>query len=88
MWHNVWAVIRREYLQRVRSKWFIAATIGGPVIMAGLLVVPAWQSVTPEPWAMVMAEPPLLMMVMVVPSGKPTVPLGGTVMVCAAEFSE
>ena len=41
MWHNVWAVIRREYLQRVRSKWFIAATIGGPVIMAGLLVVPA-----------------------------------------------
>ncbi len=45
MWHNVWAVIRREYLQRVRSKWFIAATIGGPVIMAGLLVVPAWLAV-------------------------------------------
>ena len=45
MWHNVWAVIRREYLQRVRSKWFIAATVGGPVVMAGLIVVPAWLAV-------------------------------------------
>ena len=45
MWHNVWAVIRREYLQRVRSKWFIAATVGGPLIMAGLIVVPAWLAV-------------------------------------------
>ena len=42
MWHNVWAVIRREYLQRVRSKWFIAATAGGPLVMAALIVVPAW----------------------------------------------
>lgn len=45
MWHNVWAVIRREYLQRVRSKWFIAATVGGPLIMAALIVVPAWFAV-------------------------------------------
>lgn len=42
MWRNVWAVIRREYLQRVRSKWFIFATIGGPVIMAGLFVLPTY----------------------------------------------
>lgn len=42
MWTDVWAVIRREYLQRVRSKWFIAATIGGPLIMAGLTVVPVY----------------------------------------------
>ena len=42
MWHDVWAVIRREYLQRVRSKWFIAATVGGPLFMAALLVVPAF----------------------------------------------
>lgn len=39
---DVWAVIRREYLQRVRSKWFIAATIGAPLFMAGLIVVPAY----------------------------------------------
>ena len=42
MWHNVWAVIRREYLQRVRSKWFIAATVGAPLLMVGLIVVPAY----------------------------------------------
>jgi ABC-2 type transport system permease protein len=37
---NVWAVIRREYLQRVRSKWFIISTIGGPLFMIGLMVIP------------------------------------------------
>lgn len=41
-WHNVFAVIRREYLQRVRSKWFVIATIGGPLLMAGLMIVPAY----------------------------------------------
>lgn len=39
---NVWAVIRREYLQRVRSRWFIFSTIAGPVFMIGLIVVPAF----------------------------------------------
>jgi len=38
---NVWAVIRREYLQRVRSKWFLISTIGGPLFMIGLMVIPA-----------------------------------------------
>ncbi len=42
MWRNVWAVVRREYLQRVRSRWFVAATIGGPLFMAALFVVPAY----------------------------------------------
>lgn len=44
MWHDVRAVIRREYLQRVRSRWFIAATIIAPLFMIGLIVVPAWFS--------------------------------------------
>ena len=39
MWRNVWAVWRREYIQRVRSKWFAVATVGGPFIMALLIVV-------------------------------------------------
>ena len=38
---NVWAVIRREYLQRVRSKWFLISTIGGPLFMIGLMLIPA-----------------------------------------------
>lgn len=42
MWHNVWAVTRREYLQRVRSKWFIAATVAMPILMAGIVVIPAY----------------------------------------------
>ena len=42
MWMNVWAVTRREYLQRVRSKWFIGATIGGPLLMAVIFILPAY----------------------------------------------
>ncbi len=42
MWRNVWAVVRREYLQRVRSKWFVIATIGAPLFMTGIVVVPAY----------------------------------------------
>lgn len=42
MWHDVRAVIRREYLQRVRSKWFIAATIIAPLFAIGLIVAPAY----------------------------------------------
>ena len=44
MWSNVWAVIRREYLQRVRSKWFIFGTVAGPLLMAGLFVVPIYMA--------------------------------------------
>jgi ABC-2 type transport system permease protein len=42
MWNMVWAVIRREYLQRVRSKWFIASTLGAPLFMSALIFVPAY----------------------------------------------
>lgn len=48
MWHNVIAVIRREYLQRVRSKWFIAATVAGPLLMAAVTVLPAWLAIQGE----------------------------------------
>jgi len=42
MWHNVWAVIRREYLQRVLSKWFILVTIAAPILMIAMMVLPAF----------------------------------------------
>ena len=42
MWRNVWAVWRREYIQRVQSRWFIIATVGGPFIMASLIVIPVF----------------------------------------------
>ena len=34
------AVIKREYVQRVRTKFFVVATILGPVIMASFVVLP------------------------------------------------
>lgn len=36
----VWAVIKREYLQRVRSKWFVIATVAGPLLLIGLIAAP------------------------------------------------
>src|SRR5690606_34327992 len=38
----VWAVIRREYLQRVRSRWFVLATLGAPLFLVLTIAVPAW----------------------------------------------
>lgn len=35
------AVVKREYVQRVRTKFFVVATILGPLLMAGFTIVPA-----------------------------------------------
>jgi ABC-2 type transport system permease protein len=35
-------IIRREYLTRVRKKSFIIMTVIGPLLMAGLFIVPIW----------------------------------------------
>ena len=37
---KIWVVFKREYLERVRSKWFLVATILGPVFMGLIIVVP------------------------------------------------
>ena len=34
-------IARREFLERVRSKWFVIVTLLGPVMMIALIVVPA-----------------------------------------------
>ncbi|HKD86761.1 MAG TPA: ABC transporter permease [Terriglobales bacterium] len=39
--HNVWILLRREYLERVRSRSFIIFTVLMPAIMAGSVLVPA-----------------------------------------------
>jgi ABC-2 type transport system permease protein len=38
--HKVWAVIRREFLERVRTKQFVIGTVLGPVLMALLFAAP------------------------------------------------
>ena len=39
---KLWAVIRREYLERVQTRAFIIGCLLGPVFIAGILFVPAW----------------------------------------------
>lgn len=38
---KIWAVVRREFLERVRSKWFIIATVLGPVFVIAITVLPS-----------------------------------------------
>ena len=55
---RLWSIVRREYIERVRSKAFIVATILGPILTGSLMVIPAlvaavgespcgWRSWTP-----------------------------------------
>src|SRR5687767_651994 len=38
---KLWAIIKREYLERVRTKWFIFATIFGPLFFGSMIIVPS-----------------------------------------------
>lgn len=37
---KIWVVARREFLERVRTKWFIISTIVGPILITAFIVVP------------------------------------------------
>lgn len=39
-WNKLWAVIRREYIERVRTRWFIISTVLGPVLLGVVTVLP------------------------------------------------
>src|SRR3979411_74783 len=41
---KLWAIIKREYVERVRSKWFVIATLFGPLFFRAIIIVPAWLS--------------------------------------------
>lgn len=38
---KLWAITKREYLERVRTKWFIIATIFGPIFFGAMIIVPS-----------------------------------------------
>lgn len=38
---EMWVIAKRELLERVRSKWFVAMTLLGPILMVGLVLGPA-----------------------------------------------
>jgi len=42
--HKIWVVIRREFVEKVRTKWFVIATVLGPLLMASFIVVPILMS--------------------------------------------
>ena len=42
--HKVWAIIRREFVERVRTKWFWISAVLGPVLFAGIIVFQIVQS--------------------------------------------
>jgi len=39
---KVWVVAKREYLERVRSRWFVVMTLLVPVLITATFLVPAW----------------------------------------------
>jgi len=39
---KLWAITRREYLERVRTKWFVIATVFGPIFFGALMTLPAY----------------------------------------------
>ena len=41
---KLWVVTKREYLERVRTKWFVISTIFGPLLMSAMLFGPAVMS--------------------------------------------
>jgi ABC-2 type transport system permease protein len=38
---KLWAIVKREYIERVRTKAFLIGTILGPLLMAAMMIVPA-----------------------------------------------
>ncbi|MFN8571366.1 MAG: ABC transporter permease [Gemmatimonadaceae bacterium] len=41
---KLFVVAKREYLERVRSRWFLISTFLGPVLMSAIIILPAWLS--------------------------------------------
>jgi len=41
---KLWAVTKREYLERVRTKWFVIATLFGPILLGAITILPTWLS--------------------------------------------
>ena len=37
---KLFAIIRREYVEKVRSKWFLVMTFLGPVFFAAVVIIP------------------------------------------------
>jgi ABC-2 type transport system permease protein len=39
---KLFVVIKREYLERVRTKWFVIVTIFGPIFFGTIMILPQY----------------------------------------------
>jgi ABC-2 type transport system permease protein len=39
---KLWAIVRREYLERVRTKGFVIGTVLGPLVLAAMMIIPVF----------------------------------------------
>jgi ABC-2 type transport system permease protein len=39
---KLWAVIKREYIERVRTRWFVIGSLLGPIFFSAMIFLPAW----------------------------------------------
>lgn len=46
---KLWTVFKREYLERVRTRWFVIATVFGPIFFGTLLFLPAFMTSRERP---------------------------------------
>ncbi|HLB09601.1 MAG TPA: hypothetical protein VK617_08700, partial [Gemmatimonadaceae bacterium] len=37
---KLWAIVKREYLERLRSKWYLISTVLAPVFFGIVIIVP------------------------------------------------
>ncbi|HET7585065.1 MAG TPA: ABC transporter permease [Gemmatimonadaceae bacterium] len=48
---KLWAIFAREYVERVRSRWFIASTLFAPLILGSVIFLPPWLASQSKPSA-------------------------------------
>lgn len=46
---KLWTVFKREYLERVRTRWFVIATVFGPIFFGTLIFLPAFMTSRERP---------------------------------------
>lgn len=42
---KLWVVMKREFMERVRNKWFVIMTLLMPALMAAMILLPAWLAI-------------------------------------------
>src|SRR5688572_16763811 len=46
---KLFVVIKREFMERVRNKWFVIMTLLMPALMAAMILLPAWLALRSKP---------------------------------------